>query len=176
MVLFTSKDGTPVESAGYKAAVENTLSKLNGQPNVGKISTFYSTGATAFVSKDHMSTYAAVGLEGDDDVQLQNMVRLRPLLTSDTLKVQLGGYPPISEEINAMVQHDLAQAETLSFPIVFVLLVIIFGSLLAAALPLFIGGFAILGAFLVLRITTNFADVSRVRDQYRHDVGTGSGD
>jgi RND superfamily putative drug exporter len=59
-----------------------------------------------------------------------------------------------------MVQHDLAQAETLSFPIVFILLVIIFGSLLAAALPLFIGGFAILGAFLILLITTNFADVS----------------
>ncbi|MEP6775526.1 MAG: MMPL family transporter [Chloroflexota bacterium] len=160
VVLFTSKDGSTVESPGYKAAVENTLSKLNGQPNVGKISTFYSTGATAFASKDHKSTYAAVGLEGDDDVQLQNMARLRPLLTSDTLQVQLGGYPPISEEINAMVQHDLAQAETLSFPIVFVLLVVIFGSLLAAALPLFIGGFAILGAFLVLQITTNFADVS----------------
>ncbi len=160
VVLFTSKDGSTVESASYKTAVESTLSKLNGQPNVGKISTFYSTGATVFVSKDHTSTYAAVGLEGDDDVQLQNMARLRPLLTSDTLQVQLGGYPPISEEINALVQHDLAQAETLSFPIVFMLLVIIFGSLLAAALPLFIGGFAILGAFLVLRITTNFADVS----------------
>ena len=160
IVLFTSKDGSTVESPGYKAAVENTLSKLNGQENVGKISTFYSTGATVFVSKDHTSTYAAVGLEGDDDVQMKNMARLRPLLTSDTLQVQLGGYPPISEEINAMVQHDLAQAETLSFPIVFVLLVVIFGSLLAAALPLFIGAFAILGAFLVLQITTNFADVS----------------
>jgi RND superfamily putative drug exporter len=160
IVLFTSKDGSKVESASYKAAVDNTLSKLNGQPNVGKISTFYSTGAPVFVSNDHTSTYAAVGLEGDDDVQLQNMARLRPLLTSDTLQVQLGGYPPISEEINALVQHDLARAETLSFPIVFVLLVIIFGSLLAAALPLFIGGFAILGAFLLLQITTNFADVS----------------
>src|SRR4029079_7260485 len=47
-----------------------------------------------------------------------------------------------------------------SFPIVFVLLVVIFGSLLAAALPLFIGGFVTLGAFLVLQITVNFADVS----------------
>jgi RND superfamily putative drug exporter len=160
VVLFNSKDGSTVESAGYKAAVESTLSKLNGLPNLGKISTFYSTGASAFVSNDHTSTYAAVGLEGDDDVQLANMERLRPVLTSDTLEVRLGGYPAISEEINALVQHDLAQAETLSFPIVFVLLVIIFGSLLAAALPLFIGGFAILGAFLVLLITTNFADVS----------------
>src|SRR6476646_1492888 len=65
IVLFTSRDGSAVESASYKAAVESTLNKLNGQPNVGKISTFYSTGATVFVSKDHTSTYAAVGLEGD---------------------------------------------------------------------------------------------------------------
>ncbi|HST03335.1 MAG TPA: MMPL family transporter, partial [Chloroflexia bacterium] len=160
VVLFNSRDGSTVESAPYKAAVEQTLSKINGVPNVGTISTFYNTGADVFVSKDHTGTYAVVGLEGDDDVQLDNMTTLRPLLTSDTLEVRLGGYPAISEEINAMVQHDLAQAETLSFPIVFILLVIIFGSLLAAALPLFIGGFAILGAFLILLVTTNFADVS----------------
>ena len=160
-MLFNSRDGSTVDSAPYKAAVEQTLSKINGVPNVGTISTFYSTGADVFVSKDHTGTYAVVGLEGDDDVQLDNMTTCCGLCSQVTLwKCDLGGYPAISEEINAMVQHDLAQAETLSFPIVFILLVIIFGSLLAAALPLFIGGFAILGAFLILLITTNFADVS----------------
>lgn len=160
IALFNSKDGSKVESDQYKAAVESTLSKIKGQPNVGKITTFYSTGASAFVSTDHTATYAVIGLAGDDDVQLANLKTLRPLLTSDTLQVRLGGYPAISEEINTMVQHDLSQAESLSFPIVFLLLVIIFGSLLAAALPLFIGGFAILGAFLILLATTHFADVS----------------
>lgn len=160
VVLFDSKDGKTVEDPAYKSAVEATLAKVDGQPNVTSISSFYTTQAASFVSHDRTATYAVVGVNGDDDVQLENMDRLRPLLTSDTLYVKLGGYPAVSEEINTLVQHDLERAETLSFPIVFVLLVIIFGSVLAASLPLLIGGVAILGAFLVLRITTGFADVS----------------
>ncbi len=160
VVLFNSKDGTQVDAPSYKAVVEATLDRIKGQPNVAGITTYYTTGSSTLVSNDHTSTYAVVGLQGDDDVQLENMKRLRPLLTSDTLEVRLGGYPAVSQEINELVQTDLERAETLSFPIVFVLLVIIFGSLLAAALPLFTGGLAILGAFLILRITTNFADVS----------------
>lgn len=160
VVMFTSKDGTKVDNAAFKAAVESTLAKINGQQNVGNVTTYYTTGSKTLVSNDQTGTYAVVGLNGDDDVQLENMKRLRPLLTSDTLDVKLGGYSAVSEEINELVQKDLARAESLSFPIVFVLLVIIFGSLLAASLPLLTGGFAILGAFLILKITSMFADVS----------------
>ena len=101
-----------------------------------------------------------VGIEGDADAQLKAMKELRPLLTSDTLQVRLGGYTAINQDMTEQVQKDLGTAESMSFPILFVLLLIIFGSLVATSLPLFIGGFAILGAFLIMRVTTNFADVS----------------
>jgi RND superfamily putative drug exporter len=160
IVLFTSKDGTKVDSPSYKSAVETTLSKIDGQSGVGKIATFYSTGASQLVSNDKVSTYAVVGLDGSDDAQLKTMTRIRPLLTSDQLQVRLGGYTAVSQDITDQVQKDLETAETMSFPILFVLLLFIFGSLLAASLPLFIGGFAILGAFLILRVATNFTDIS----------------
>lgn len=160
VAMFESKDGKTVDDPAFKAGVESTLAKINGQPNVGNVVTYYTTKSNTLVSNDRTGTYAVIGLDGDDDVQLENMKRLRPLLTSDTLDVKLGGYSAVSEEINALVQKDLARAESLSFPILFVLLLIIFGSLAAASLPLLTGGFAILGAFLVLRITTYFADVS----------------
>ncbi|MEO8288994.1 MAG: MMPL family transporter [Chloroflexota bacterium] len=160
IVLFTSKDGTTVENPAYKSAVEGTLAKIDGQPDVGAITTYYMTGASQLVSNNKQSTYAVVGLDGDDDSQLATMKVLRPLLKSDNLLVRLGGYAAVSQDMTNQVQKDLEHAETLSFPIVFILLLVIFGSLLAAALPLFIGGFAILGAFLILRITANFTDVS----------------
>jgi RND superfamily putative drug exporter len=160
LVLFTSKDGTTVDSPAYKQAVDATLAKVQGHDGVGKIVTYYDTGAKPLVSNDKTSTYAVVGIEGDDDAQLKTMKEIRPLLTSDTLQVRLGGYTAVSQDMTEQVQKDLQTAESLSFPILFVLLLIIFASLVAASLPLFIGGFAILGAFLVLRITTNFADVS----------------
>ena len=160
IVLFNSTDGMKVDDPAYKTAVEATLARIDGQPNVGTINTYYTTGSANFVSREGTGTYAVVGLQGDDDIQLENMERLRPLLASSALDVQLGGYPAVSQEINEVVQRDLERAETLTFPVVFVLLVIIFGSLLAASLPLLTGGLAILGAFLILRITTGFADVS----------------
>ncbi len=62
--------------------------------------------------------------------------------------------------MNTQTEHDIVQAETISMPIVLVLLVVVFGGLVAASLPLFVGGLAILGAFVVLRALTAVTDVS----------------
>jgi trehalose monomycolate/heme transporter len=160
LVLFTSPNGTKVEDPAYKAEVEETLSKANGVEGVGNISSFYTTGAPSFVSENRTATYAVVGLNGSDDEIDRLTKTLRPLLESDTLQVQLGGAPAITEEIQAQVERDLAFAESLTFPILAVLLVFIFGSLVAAALPLAVGGVVILGAFLVLRFASDWTDIS----------------
>ena len=59
---------------------------------------------------------------------------------------RLGGNEAIASDITTQVGEDIARAETLSMPILLVLLVVIFGGLVAASLPLAIGGLAILGA------------------------------
>jgi uncharacterized membrane protein YdfJ with MMPL/SSD domain len=66
----------------------------------------------------------------------------------------------INEDINQRVSSDIGTAETISMPVLLVLMVVIFGSLAAASLPLAIGGAAILGSFTALRGVTSFTDVS----------------
>ncbi len=95
-----------------------------------------------------------------EEEQSETMERVRPLLTSDVLDIKLGGLPAFSQEITKQVEKDLATAESFTFPILAILLVLIFGSLVAAALPLAIGGVVILGAFLILRFTTEVTDIS----------------
>lgn len=160
LVLFTANNNLTVDSPEYKNAVESTLAKVQGKDGVGTVTSFYSTGTTQLVSSDKRSTYALVGLTGDDDKQAATLKTLRPLLTSSTLQVRLSGSPAINEEISNQVSKDLETAESASFPILAVLLIIIFGSLVASALPLAIGGLVIMGAFLVLRIVANFTDIS----------------
>ncbi len=160
LVLFTGKNGQQVESAEYKKAVEATLAKIEGKPGVGAITTYYKTGATQLVSLDKQQTYAVVGIIGDQDQERKYLETLRPLLKSDSLQVRLGGIAAVNDEVSEQVSKDLATAESLSFPILAVLLVFMFGSLISAALPLAIGGLSILGAFLILRVITNFTDVS----------------
>lgn len=161
LVLFTTANMT-VDDPAYAQAVADTLAKVKSQPGVGSITSFFTSGktATSLVSNDRQSTYALVGLTGDEQAQMDALKQLRPLLTSPQLQVRLGGAPAINEEVNAQVSKDLETAETLTFPILAVLLILIFGSLVASLLPLMIGGLSILGAFLILRIATNFTDIS----------------
>lgn len=164
IILFNAKDSSQIDSPAFKQGVEATLAKLQGRSEIGTITTFYNSGAAPLVSNDKKSTYAVVGLNGDDTAITKYMKDLRPLLTENSpapnLQVRLGGNPAANQEINTQVSEDIEKAEILTFPILTVLLILIFGSLIAAALPLAIGGMAILGAFLILRVLTNFTDIS----------------
>ena len=62
--------------------------------------------------------------------------------------------------INSEVTANIAKAELFSMPVLLILLLVIFGSLAAAALPVAIGGIAILGSFAVLRLLTMATTVS----------------
>src|SRR6266480_229642 len=76
------------------------------------------------------------------------------------IHTMVGGNVAVNIAINKQVSSDLERAELITFPIVAILLLIVFGSLVAAALPLLIGGIAIMGAFAILRAMTNWTDVS----------------
>jgi trehalose monomycolate/heme transporter len=72
----------------------------------------------------------------------------------------VGGEVAIDHDIDTQVGEDIGRAESLSMPLLLVLLVVVFGALAAAAMPLVVGGLAILGAFTALRLITMVTDVS----------------
>lgn len=160
VVLFSARTPMTVDDPAYRAAVESVLAPLKDVPESGTVLSFFDTGLPAFVSEDRRSTFALVGLNADKPTQQRIAGELRPKLRSDVVTVRLGGYPAVFEEINRQVREDLKTAELLSLPLVTVLLVVIFGSLVAAALPLVIGITTILGAFFALWVVSLFTDVS----------------
>ncbi len=161
VVLFNSKNGATFDQPEYRKEVEAILAKINRQTGVGSIFTIYNTGLPQFISNDKLSSYAVVGLSGNDDTQVHSVERLRPLLQSTTsLQVRLGGRPAVNEEIVKQSEIDLMRAELMTFPVIGILLLLIFQSAIAAILPLVIGGTAIIGAYLILRISSNAADIS----------------
>jgi RND superfamily putative drug exporter len=76
------------------------------------------------------------------------------------LRVGFTGEAPMGSSVMDQAEKDLSRAELISFPILLVLLVFVFGGLVAAGLPLVVGGLAIVGALGVLRLCTQFTDVS----------------
>ena len=66
----------------------------------------------------------------------------------------------MTKAINETIYEDIIRAEIVAVPIVVLLLIFVFGSLVAAGLPLFVGGLAIVGSFLIIWIGSQFTDVS----------------
>ena len=85
--------------------------------------------------------------------------RLRDTLASDS-QVTLGGTGPVDIQLNSTITADLARAEMIAFPILFLLSLWVFRGVVAALMPLLIGAVTILGTFLGLWVITRFTPLS----------------
>ena len=159
VVLYTSKDQT-VQSAAYHGAVTSTLARLPTS-RVTSVQTYWSTGSPRFVSANGRVTYAVLELAGSSDsARTASFQAIKGDFDAPGLTVQAGGQIPTEAAINSEVKKDIGRAELISMPVLLVLLLVIFGSLAAASLPLAIGGIGIIGSFTALRLLTLATPVS----------------
>jgi trehalose monomycolate/heme transporter len=164
VVLYRSATMTVTDPA-YQQAVTTALNSLP-RADVAKVATYWSTGSPSLVSTDRHSTYAVLQLTGTDDAarhQTYDAIKndLTPAsLAADGVTARVGGNVAMEVAINNEVTADIAKAEGFSMPVLLILLLVIFGSLAAASLPVAIGGVAILGSFTVLRLLTMATTVS----------------
>jgi trehalose monomycolate/heme transporter len=169
VVLYSSRTMT-VSDPAFKSAVTNSLAALPAS-RVASTQTYWSTKSPQFVSRSGKQTYAVIELKGGSDpARIANFKaidgdltapgRRTPGLAAPDLTTQVGGFIPTESAINHEVTSDIGRAEGLSMPILLILLLVIFGSLAAASLPLAIGGIAILGSFTALRLITLATPVS----------------
>ena len=81
-------------------------------------------------------------------------------VSSDRFEVTMGGFAISFNEVNDQTRADLTKAELIAFPVLAVLLLLVFRGVVAAGIPLLIGVVSILGTFLALRIMSTFVDTS----------------
>jgi trehalose monomycolate/heme transporter len=150
VVLYSSKTLTAASPA-FRAAVTSTLAALP-HSKVESYATYWSTGSRQFVSASGRQTYAVLELAGSGDTARQDSYdAIKTQLSARGLQSQVGGVVPTDETIDKQTTANITRAEGLSFPVLLILLLVIFGSLTAACLPLAIGALGILGSFTALR-------------------------
>jgi len=159
VVLYSSPTLTTASPA-FRSAVTHTLAALpHGQAE--SYASYWSTGSRQFVSASGHQTYAVIEMAGATDTARQTSYdAIKTDLSAPGLRTQVGGVVPTNETIDQQTTSSITRAEGLSFPILLILLLVIFGSLTAACLPLAIGGLGILGSFTALRLLTLFTGVS----------------
>jgi uncharacterized membrane protein YdfJ with MMPL/SSD domain len=159
VVVVYRSDSRTVDDPAFQQAVTRTLGALPDDV-VERTVTYWGTKSPALVSRDRHATYAVLGLRGDEAERGDGLAKIQDRLVAPGLDTTVGGNVVVNRDISDRISADIAKAETLSMPVLAVLLIIIFGSLAAASLPLAVGGLAILGAFTALRGLTYVTDVS----------------
>ena len=157
IVLISDADPKSAEGA---LRVEQVTGAVLGIEGVRGTAGFLDTGSAAFVSNDGSSTYLAIQLEAteDDEVQETGERLVSELKGEDG--VMVGGNAVAQQQINENVESDLQRAELYAFPVLFLLSLLFFRSLVAAALPLLIGGLAIVSTFLLLTVASELGSIS----------------
>ncbi|MGI5416565.1 MMPL family transporter [Actinomadura luteofluorescens] len=161
-VVVLYQGGTTVDDPSYRASVERALATLP-PGKVAKTSTYWTTHAPQFVSGDRKATYAVLQLAGSDEAAREDAYKaIRDDLTEvgGGLTAKVGGAVGTEVAINERVSSDIGRAEGMAMPVLLVLLVLIFGGLVSASLPLLVGGLAILGSFTALHALAYVTDVS----------------
>jgi trehalose monomycolate/heme transporter len=160
VVVLYSSPARSVRSPAFRASVTGTLARLP-RGRVDSVETFWSTGSPQFVSAGGHQTYAVIEMAGAaDDARQANYDAIKGRLGAPGLRTEVGGLIPTDEAITKQVSSDIGRAEAFSLPVLLIVMLVIFGSLAAASLPLAIGGIAILGSFTALRLLTLVTTVS----------------
>ncbi len=162
LILVHATSGT-IDSAPVKSAGTDLTKQLAAQPHVTNVMSYWSAESRGLLGiPDHRYAMIVGRITGNQDqITDREPVIAAALKTPDrSITFAVGGLGAAFHEVDSVVERDLLHAEAFAVPLTLLLLLFVFGSLVAAAMPLTIGAVAVVGTLLVLRILNGITPVS----------------
>ena len=162
LLLLVDAGRASVDDPAVAAEANRLTARLAAERGITGVGSYWSAKSPALRAEDGHEALIAARITGDEKQMGKTLDRIAPSLrgTHGPVKVEIGGIVAVRHEMQTIIQEDLTRAEMIALPITLLLLVMVFGSAIAALLPLGIGIVAILGTNAVLRGLTEFTDVS----------------
>jgi RND superfamily putative drug exporter len=163
VVLLVQADVGTVDDPDVVAAGMAVTEELASQPNTAAVVSYWSLGNAPPLRGDDGSSALVLGrVEGSDDEVHELVETIAEDFEGDRgpVTVGVGGRDATFAEVGRTIEDDLKLAEMIAFPITLILLLFVFRSLIAASLPLAVGGLAIVGTFFVLEVLAGLTTVS----------------
>jgi trehalose monomycolate/heme transporter len=157
VAVYTAPDGKTVDDPDFGKKILNNLARVQrDHPNEILRSVGYFTRPAllsnmADAAKKH--AFMSIQLKGDnDDVILNNYKAVQRDFQIPGVDVKLAGLLPLANELTGTIGKDQSRAEVLALPLVAVVLFFVFGGVVAANLPVMVGGLSIGGALGIMRL------------------------
>ncbi|SOJ52845.1 Trehalose monomycolate exporter MmpL3 [Mycobacterium simulans] len=169
VAIFKAPDGKTVNDPAWSKKITDELNQFQHDHSnevlgwAGYLRAPDTTNAVVkgMATDDKKYTFVSIPLKGDDDdTILNNYKAIQPALQKlDGGTVQLAGLEPVAEALTGTIATDQRRMEVLALPLVAVVLFLVFGGVIAACLPVMVGGLSILGALGILRLVAVFGPV-----------------
>jgi RND superfamily putative drug exporter len=160
IVIIYSSPSMKVSDPAFQASVTNVIKGLP-KGSTQRVTTWYQTPSPTLISNDQHATRVIISLSGASQGQKATLYdRVRTHLDAKGLTTNVGGAWAVFRDVNHHVSADITRAEAISMPIVILLCLVIFGSVVSALMPAFVGVVAIFGAFALVRGITTATEVS----------------
>jgi RND superfamily putative drug exporter len=163
LITVSSEPGVYAEPA--RAVGTQIVQQLGQSPYIAHVESPWTAppeAAAKLVSADLKTGLIVAGITGGESEGMKHAKTLADELVHDRdgVYVRAGGEASVHAQIGEQTEKDLLLMESIALPLSFLVLVWIFGGLLAAALPMAVGVIAIMGSMAVLRAVTLVTDVS----------------
>lgn len=162
IVVLATAIGGDVDSSDAAAEGVAVSTELEGLDGVIAVTSYWTAGSPPTL-RDAEGGAALILVALDDEADGDEVVAAVEEVaerSTAALTLGVGGGEAVGAAFGETIEGDLARAEAIAVPITLVLLVLVFGGLLAASLPLFVGVIAVLGTFLSLFVIGSLTDVS----------------
>ena len=162
IALFRADEaGADARSPEFQAAISTALAGLVEDERVTGVVGYAETGEDRFISTDGDAAYVVVQLGITNEESVDQVEELREEIQPPAgYTYQLTGYGPLTVESAAQSERDLQRAELVSLPVAAVVLILVFGAVLAAGTPLFVAGLAIPASLALIYLVAQQVEMS----------------
>ncbi|WP_328472690.1 MMPL family transporter [Streptomyces sp. NBC_00448] len=177
VLLVRAGDGridTPAAERGGRALEAD----LKHESTLANVVSFWDTHSAQLRSRDGREAIVLAHVKGDETQQKKSAEHLIDTYSGaygHTLTVKAGGGAAVNSDMSKQVVSDLFLAETIAIPLTLVLLLFVFGSVVAALLPLAIATIAVLGSFALLSLLGSLTSVADTATNLTTALGLGLG-
>jgi len=162
IALFRSDTpGADAKSPAFQGAIATATAGLGAVPEVTGVIGYAQTGDARFISTAGDATYVVVELNVTDEASVEVVDAVRAGIQPPAgYTAELTGYGPITKDSAAQSEKDLQKAELVSLPVVAIVLLLVFASLMAAGMPLLVAGLAIPSSLALVYIVAQQVEMS----------------
>ena len=159
LVLIYTSDTLTADSRAFQEQVTGSIERLRRLPFVEDI--LLPSADATLVSPDKQVAYSLVGLDlPSEEAQRYVPEAEAAILEQPDLEIIVAGGPAFYSDIETASQRDLRRAEFIALPFALIALILVFGALVAALVPLIVGCLGVGVTLLCIHLVAHVVDMS----------------